>query len=297
MTGSVLYRRTQVSWPTILPLLGVSAILIPLFVSMQLTPAIWITIGVYAIILLLFATLTVTVTSDGVEAAFGVGLVSKSIPFGDMTSYARTRTRWTNGWGIHSYPGGVLYNASGLSAIEFLLASDRRVAIGTAEPDAFAAAVQQATGKNEGAHQPSRGRTWGLEHTIGAIAGVLAIAVAFGAIYVTLQPPTAIVGFDSFFVGNGMYRDTIPYSSMQTVTLERTLPHIGMKTNGSGVGNVMRGNYRVDGWGASRLFINRNVPPFVVIQTASTHVVVNFEEPAQTERLFSELKPHVKTNK
>jgi hypothetical protein len=80
---------------------------------------------------------------------------------------------------------------------------------------------------------------------------------------------------------------------MRSVTLERELPRIGFKVNGSGIGNVMRGNYRVDGWGTSRLYINRNVPPFIVIQTADKHVVVNFAEASSTERLYADLKPHI----
>jgi hypothetical protein len=292
VTGSVIYRRTQIAWPTIVPLLAVAAMLIPMFVRMELMPAVWITAGAYAVILLLFATLTVTVTTDGVDASFGIGVVSKSIAFADVVSFARTRLRWFNGWGIHSYPGGMLYNASGMSAIEFLLSSGRYVAIGTAEPEAFASAVQQATGKGEGTHDSTRTRAWGPQHTIGAIAGVFGVVVAGFAIYTTLQPPTTIVGFDSFFVGNGLYRNTVPYSSMRSVTLEETVPRIRLKTNGSGIGNIKRGNFLVDGWGASRLFINQDVPPFVVIQTADSHVVVNFTDPERTKRLYAELKAH-----
>jgi len=296
VTGDVLYRRTQIAWPTIVPLLVVAAILIPLFIRMQLTPAIWITVGVYALILLLFTTLTVTVTSDGVSAAFGIGVVSKSIPFGEVESFARLRTQWFNGWGIHGYRGGTLYNASGLSAVEFHLTSGRYVAIGTPDPDAVVAVLAQAMAKPESTHEPVGARrwTWGPQQKIGAVAGVFAVVVAGMSIYLTVQPPDAVVGFDSFYVGSGFYRDTIPYPSMQSVTLEDRLPRIGFKTNGSSVGSVMRGNFRVDGWGASRLFINRNVPPFVVITTPDTHVVVNFSDPARTRQLYASIKAQMR---
>jgi hypothetical protein len=296
VTGDVLYRRTQIAWPTIAPLLFVAALLIPLFARMQLAPAVWITVAVYAIILLLFATLTVTVTSDGVSAAFGVGVVRKWIPFGEVESFARLRTQWFNGWGIHGYRGGTLYNASGLSAVEFRLRSGRYVAIGTAEPDALVAALAQAAGRVEAAHEPlvARRWTWGPQQTIGAAAGVFGVAVAIMAIYTTVQPPDAVVGFDSFYVGSGFYRNTIPYPSMRSVTLEQTLPRIGFKTNGSSIGSTLRGNFRVDGWGTSRLYINRNVPPFVVITTADTHVVVNFSDPIQTRRLYASLEAQMR---
>jgi len=293
VTGDEIYRKTQIAWPTIAPLVFVAALLIPIFIRLQLVPAIWITIAAYALILALFATLTVTVTNDGVLASFGIGLVRKWISFADVVSFARIRTHWMNGWGIHGYSGGTLYNASGFSAVEFLLVSGRYVAIGTAEPDAFVAALAQTTGKREGVHESMRARAWGPQHTAGVIAGAVGAVVAVVAVYTTVQPPDAIVGFDSFYVGSGFYRNTIPYPSMQSVTLEDALPRIGVKTNGSAVAGVLRGNFRVDGWGTSRLFINRDRPPFVVIRTPDTHVVVNFRDPGQTRRLYSDLKPHV----
>jgi hypothetical protein len=123
---------------------------------------------------------------------------------------------------------------------------------------------------------------------------VAAIALVFAgfAVYTSLQPPTAIVGFDSLYVSNGFYRNTIPFASMQSVTLENQLPRIGIKTNGSAVGNRLRGNFRVDTWGTARLYVNLDAPPFMVIQTADDHIAINFADEARTRRLYSELKSH-----
>jgi hypothetical protein len=272
-----IYRRTQIAWPTIVPLLVVAAVLAPAFISMQLVAGPWIVAVVYGVVLLLFATLTVTVAGDGLTAAFGIGVVRKSVPFADVVSFARVRNRWFNGWGIHFYPGGTLYNASGLSAVEFKLASGRSVSIGTAEPDALVSAVQQATGKTESLQEARQERVWG------------GWSIVFG-----LRPPTAIAGFDSFYVSNGFYRDTIPYASVRSVTLEPALPRIGLKTNGFNAGNTLRGNFRLDGWGESRLYINRDAAPFVVIVTKeSRHVVVNFKEPEQTRELYKSVRSHI----
>jgi hypothetical protein len=294
LTGVVLYRRTQIAWPTIVPLVAVAAILVPVFISMQLVAGPWIVAVVYGVVLLLFATLTVTVTGDRLEAAFGIGVVRKSVLFAGVVSFARVRNRWFNGWGIHFYPGGTLYNASGLSAVEFKLSSGRFVSIGTAEPDALVSAVQQATGKTEASHEPRSARVWGAQHTFGMIAGALALALAGSSFYFGLQPPTTIAGFDSLYVSNGVYRDTIAYKSMRSITLEPALPRIGLKTNGFGAGNTLRGNFRLDDWGVSRLYINRDAPPFVVILTAENrHVVVNFREPERTRGLYTDLRSHL----
>ena len=294
MTGVPLFRQTQISWPTIVPLLFVAAILVPIFQRAELTAGPYIAVAVYGVVLLLFATLTVTVTSDGVKAAFGIGVVRKSVPLADIVSFTRVRNPWFYGWGIHSYPGGTLWNTSGLLGVECRLLSGRYVSFGTADPDALVAALQQATGKPETSHddRPAK-RGWGVQHTAGAIVGVCAIALAAASIYIGVQPPNVVVGYDSFYVSNGLYRDTIPYSSIQSVKLDADLPRIGMKTNGFAAFGTLRGNFNVDGWGNSRLFVNRNHPPFVVIETERRFFAINFEEPARTRALYDELKSHV----
>jgi len=296
VTGDRIYSRTQIAWPTIVPLVIVAGILVPVFVRAELVAGPWILAAVYGVGLLLFATLTVTVTNDGLVASFGIGLIRKEVPFGEVVSFARVQTRWIDGWGIHTYPGGMLYNASGLSAVEFKLSSGRSVSIGTDEPDALVAAVQQATGRQEGSHDARTGRVWGKQHTFAVIVAAIALMFAGFAVYSTLQPPTAIVGFDSLYVSNGFYRNTIPFASMRSVTLEGRLPRIGIKTNGSAVGNRLRGNFRVDTWGTARLYVNLDAPPFIVIQTADDHIAINFADEARTRRLYSELTSHAGRN-
>lgn len=292
MTDERLYRQTQIAWPTIVPLLAVATILVPTFINAQYVAGPWIVAVVYGVILLLFATMTVTVTADSVVASFGIGLIRKSVPFVEIASFARVRNRWFHGWGIHTYPGGTLYNASGLSAVELRLSSGRFVSVGTAEPDALVSALERATGKTEGSHENRRERAWGAQHTLAALAAVMALALAGWSIYVGLQPPTVIAGFDSLYVSNGFYRNTIPYASMTSVTLETGLPRIGLKTNGFAVGDTLRGSFRLDNWGAGRLFINRNNPPFLVIRTRDDFVVVNFKEPERTRAVYADLTSH-----
>jgi hypothetical protein len=77
--------------------------------------------GVVGLILLLFATMTVIVDDGAVEARFGIGVVRKRVPFASIRAYRVVRNPWYYGWGIHFIPGGILYNASGLSAIELQL--------------------------------------------------------------------------------------------------------------------------------------------------------------------------------
>jgi hypothetical protein len=293
ITGDLLYRRTQIAWPTVLALLATSMVVTWAFVIAQFTVGLGISIGVLALILALFATLTVSVTNEGVLASFGIGVIHKQVSFNDVVTFSRVRNSWIYGWGIHRYPGGVLYNASGLSAVEFALTDGRRVRIGTNEPGALADVVRRATGKAEAPHDPASARQWGPQHSVGVVVGVAALLFALSTLYVGFKPPVTALDDVALSVSNGLYHNTIPYSSMRSVSLEQTLPPIGLKTNGFAAGNTLRGSFNVDRWGNGRLYINRDQPPFIVIRMDANFLVVNFKEPERTRALYTDLTTRV----
>jgi hypothetical protein len=291
--GDRIYRRTQIAWPAILPLAPVAAILVPVFLRARFMPGLWIVVGVSGVIVLLFATLTVTVTSDRIVASFGVGLVRKRVLFADVVSFSPVRNPWIYGWGIRYFPGGVIYNASGLSAIEFKLSNGRCVRIGTGEPETLASALQQVTLKGVDVHEPPAGTFVGAQLLIGVVIPVVTLAVAASMIYAGFKPPAVTLSADAITVSNGPYSSTVPYASIRTATMEVALPRIAQRTNGFGGGSTLRGNFILDDWGRGRLFINRDVPPFVVIRTADTFLVVNFKDPDRTRELYSALTAQI----
>lgn len=293
MSGDIRYRRTQIAWPVILPLVVIAGIILATFIREQFFFGLWLFVGVWGVMPLLFATLTVTVYDDSLLAAFGIGLVRKRVWFRDVVSFRRVRNPWIYGFGIHYFPGGTLYNAAGKSAIEFKMATGRYVRIGTGEPDALLAVLQEATGKPEAEHGPAS-RAWGAQHIAGAVVGGLALVLAASTFYFGFQPPTVRVEADALFVRNGVYNTTIPLTSIRSATLETVLPRIGIKTNGFGAGDTLRGNFHLDDWGVTRLYINRDSPPFLVIRTLDNqYIVVNFKDPERTRMLYSELTAQI----
>ena len=293
ITGDLLYRRTQIAWPTVVGLSLTAIVITWAFLLAQFTVGLGISFGVVLLILALFATLTVTVTNEGVFASFGIGVIHKRVSFSDVAEFSRVRNSWIYGWGIHRYPGGVLYNASGLSAVEFALTDGRRVRIGTREPEALAEVVRRASGKAEAPHDPAVGRQWGLQHSVGVVIGVAALLFVAWTLYVGFQPPATALDDVAFSVSNGLYHNTIPYSSMRSVALEEAIPPIGLKTNGFAAGNTLRGSFNVDRWGNGRLYVNRDRPPFIVIRTEANFLVVNFKEPERTRTLYLDLTTRV----
>ena len=96
------------------------------------------------IVFALFHSLTVRVSRSEIALSFGVGLIRKQFPIGDISSASIVQNRWYNGFGIRKIRGGWLYNVSGFDAIEIQLKNERKYRIGTNQPKELLAAVESA---------------------------------------------------------------------------------------------------------------------------------------------------------
>ena len=101
-------------------------------------------IAVFPTLLILFHALTVTVTVSEVTAAFGIGVIRKTVLLEDIGEVAATQSRWFHGWGIRKVSRGWLYNVSGFDVVSMTLKNGRVVQFGTDEPDQLLAAIQAA---------------------------------------------------------------------------------------------------------------------------------------------------------
>ena len=92
--------------------------------------------------LLLFGSLTTTVSGSDLEIRFGAfGIVKRVVPLPEITGISVVKTPWYFGWGIRWTPEGPLYNIAGDTGIEVRLSDGSRFRIGTDEPEALAAAI------------------------------------------------------------------------------------------------------------------------------------------------------------
>ena len=96
------------------------------------------------IVFALFHSLTARVSRSEIALSFGVGLIRKQFPIGDISSASIVQNRWYNGFGIRKIRGGWLYNVSGFDAIEIQLKNERKYRIGTDQPKKLLAAVESA---------------------------------------------------------------------------------------------------------------------------------------------------------
>jgi uncharacterized membrane protein YkvI len=96
------------------------------------------------VVLALFHSLTVRVSSNELAISFGNGLIQKSFLIDQIDSANTTQNRWYNGWGIKKISGGWLFNVSGFDAVELRMKNGKVYRIGTDQPDELLAAVEAA---------------------------------------------------------------------------------------------------------------------------------------------------------
>ena len=147
MTSKHNYTHRQTG-TLLLWVLGVGAainVVLLLFsdpVSVKMIAVSALTILIFSMIL--FGSLTVTVTPESVKVWFGPGIIRKAVRLQDIRDSRVVRNPWYYGWGVRLTPNGWLFSVSGFEAVELDLASGLRFRIGTDEPERLHEALQQA---------------------------------------------------------------------------------------------------------------------------------------------------------
>jgi hypothetical protein len=284
-----LYRHTQVGWVT----LGVAAAVVALArFSMPEGAPVAPMLVIAAAVALLFGTLTVEVGHAALRLRFGIGLIRKRIALGQVQAWSAVRNPWYAGWGIRVGMGVVIWNVSGLDAVELALAEGKRFRIGTDEPDALSAAITRTRGASPPLPAPA---AW-CAPTVRRVPWlVLLAAVGLGAsvvlgIFATqVRPPAVRVGPEELRLETLFYGATIPADDIVSIGLEQRLPHVLSKTNGFNGAGSLRGWFLVEGWGKGRLYVDEGMAPYVLVRLREGFVVVNFREPGRTRALYDEL--------
>ncbi len=108
------------------------------------------------VIMWLFSSLTIVVTSGHFEFWLGPGVARHSIPIGRIVSAEAVRNKAIMGLGIKYGPGYVIYAVSGLDAIEVVYRKDgsgkkRTIRVGTDDPEQLMSTMDLLMrGRNKG---------------------------------------------------------------------------------------------------------------------------------------------------
>lgn len=281
------YRHRQVGWIIIFAILATLIVTFVAVGSAGTLPVLAIAAAVVGVAGLVLSTLTVIVDETHVRLRFGIGVIRRNYALGDIRACRIVRNPWYYGIGIRIIPGGWLFNVAGRMAVELERTDGSITRIGTDEPRRLLAAIQAAASLTA-----SPGDAEAILESGGYTAAlvVVPIVVALGVMfYFDLRAPRVLVGIDEFTVKSGLYKTTLPMSEITEVTVVDSLPRINRRTNGFSFAGALRGHFRVDSLGAGTLYLNRGHPPYVILRTAKTFVIVGFRNDSLTNELISAL--------
>ncbi len=250
--------------------------------------------GLTVVLLGLLGALRVRVDQAGVSLRFGVGVLRRHFAREAIQSVSAVRNRWTWGFGIRRFPGGRLYNISGLSAVELRLASGERVRVGSNDAHGLLAAIERHLALPATEAPPldakavaaaKRRKMWSLGLTALFAVGLVVIVSR------SEKPPEVRVEGDAIRVVSTLYSAKVLKSELRRVELVDHLPAIERRTNGhAGFGGTLRGHFEMAGLGVGMLFVETAHPPFLFLQSTSGFLFVNFEDPERTRALAATIK-------
>jgi hypothetical protein len=287
------YEHTQVGWVTLasslLPLLLV-CLLVPTVPDSGGRSALVLALGFLLVLTALFSTLSVRVDEQELRLHFGLGLVRRHFALCDIVAFREVTNPWQYGWGIRRYPGGVLYNVSGLAAIEFALRDGRRVRIGTDDPSTLFLALESQLGASRPMPEVSYARA-GARLRRRLVIGLLVVALTMIGIlmHVQAKPPVVTVTEDSITVENLFYGQQVAWADLQRAELMPSLPCILARTNGYAANGTIRGWFVLRDYGRAKLFVETSHPPFVALHVQDGLVIFNFSDPQMTLREYQSI--------
>ncbi|MEA2000913.1 MAG: hypothetical protein U9N84_03375 [Actinomycetota bacterium] len=144
------YQHTQTSHLAVFVLIGFVILFgFGLVLADEEEPASLAVLGasflVIGAVVLWFNWLTVVIDAGRVTVSSGRGWPRRIIEVRDITAFRPVRNKWWYGTGVRKIPGGWMYNAWGLDAVEIEQNNGDKFRIGTDQPGDLVAALAAST--------------------------------------------------------------------------------------------------------------------------------------------------------
>ena len=129
------------------------------------------------------------------------------------------------------------------------------------------------------------------EMTIAAAITALSLFLVVG-LFIGGKMESKVTVDENGLTINGMYGFTIAKENIDTIymAMMSELPKVKMRTNGYNDGEVAKGNFRLEEWGACKLFIHNTKEPVIVIKSEGKYTILNLYEAEATKKLYDELQ-------
>lgn len=124
------------------------------------------------------------------------------------------------------------------------------------------------------------------------LAGIIITVVAVVMI-ITMnavgKANTFAVTSDKLEIG-GAFGTTVSLARITNLDIKATMPAVGMKTNGSGMGAAYKGEFNLQDGTKARLYVDASKPPFITFKQEDVSFFLNLDTPEKTQELYNQLK-------
>ncbi|MCD4821624.1 MAG: hypothetical protein K8R11_06060 [Methanococcoides sp.] len=140
------YKHTQTGYFIIVVSLALVLLFGFILSTTGFEPVVFAIMLLSVLILISFTTLNVMINENYLRIKFGYGIFRKSFPLSEIVSARTVRNHWYYGWGIRLWlwPKILIFNVSGLDAVEISMENGKIYRIGTDEPKELESAILQA---------------------------------------------------------------------------------------------------------------------------------------------------------
>jgi hypothetical protein len=125
------------------------------------------------------------------------------------------------------------------------------------------------------------------------VVAVILLAVIFMFLLPLFNPFKLSIGTDTVTIHAPVYATSFPLSGIREVQMIDTLPG-GTRTNGTSTGQYDLGNFTLDGYGKSKMYVYKDHSPFLVIRLDNLAVFYNSKDAAETQLIYTELLRDIK---
>ena len=147
--------------------------------------------------------------------------------------------------------------------------------------------AQKYDGNTRNSDGKMKKRTKALISTI--IAAAILIIAGVGALFYYSNKPAEYILQNGTLNISGLYGQKIEVNTINNLDLKESIPEIQYKSNGSALGNMLKGYFILEDMGKAKLFIDSSKPPFIYLETDSNIYILNSDSREKTIELYEKL--------
>jgi hypothetical protein len=121
---------------------------------------------------------------------------------------------------------------------------------------------------------------------------LVVVGAVIVSMIVSVQPTAYTVSGGTLTIGT-MFGETVPLSGIQKLELKGAMPGSLEKTDGLGLGTILKGRFSASGE-EMNVYVDTAHPPFLYLYTANGLVIVNGKNKAETRALYQKLSAAVR---